>query len=205
MHSNQVSFNEVAKEILENSNSSLSDNNQIKSREYELQASSNYWLPTLYLDGNLYRTNDPAQNFMGNLYQRAVRPSDLNIQNLNSAQANNFFKTAIGLNLNLYQGDASEQNFQYQNNLAVAKNYEAKQNKINQYFEVAKAYTAIVLLKQHQKKLQKISAKINEILKTHNLNNQKNQIKNYSSLGFKVSSNVISSFSGNFWEFSYVI
>ncbi len=89
--------------------------------------------------------------------------------------------------------------------MALAKNYEAKQNRINQYFEVAKAYTAIVLLKQHQKKLQKIYAKINEILKTHNLNNQKNQIKNYSSLGFKVSSNVISSFSGNFWEFSYVI
>ena len=169
-NANQSSFNEVAKEILENSNSSLSDNYQIKSREYELQVNSNYWLPTLYLDGNLYRTNDPVQNFMGNLYQRAVRPSDLNIQNLNSAQANNFLKTAIGLNLNLYQGDASEQNFQYQNNLAVAKNYEAKQNKINQYFEVAKAYTAIVLLVQHQKKLRKISDKITEILKSYNLN-----------------------------------
>ena len=190
-NANQASFNEVAKEILENSNSTLSDNNQIKSREYELQASSNYWLPTLYLDSNLYRTNDPAQNFMGNLYQRAVRPSDLSIQNLNSAQANNFFKTAIGLNLNLYQGDASEQNFQYQNNLAVAKNYEAKQNKINQYFEVAKAYTAIVLLKQHQKKLQKISAKIKEILKTYNLNNQKNQIGYFGFLVLKTSHNVV--------------
>ena len=205
MHSNQVSFNEVAKEILENSNSSLSDNYQIKSIEYELQISSNYWFPTLYLDGNLYRADDSAQNFMGNLYHRAVKANDLSIPNLNSSQTNNFLKTAIGLNLNLYQGDASEQNFQYQNNLAVAKNYEAKQNKINQYFEVAKVYTAIVLLKQHQKKLQKIYAKINEILKTHNLNNQKNQIKNYSSLGFKVSSNVISSFRSNFWELSYVI
>lgn len=205
MHSNQVSFNEVAKEILENSNSSLSDNYQIRSIEYELQISSNYWFPTLYLDGNLYRADDSAQNYMGNLYHRAVKANDLSIPNLNSSQTNNFLKTAIGLNLNLYQGDASEQNFQYQNNLAVAKNYEAKQNKINQYFEVAKAYTAIVLLKQHQKKLQKIYAKINEILKTHNLNNQKNQIKNYSSWGFKVSSNVVNSFSGNFWEFSYVI
>ena len=181
MHSNQVSFNEVAKEILENSNSSLSDNYQIRSIEYELQISSNYWFPTLYLDVNLYRADDSAQNFMGNLYHRAVKANDLSIPNLNSSQTNNFLKTAIGLNLNLYQGNTSKENFQYQKNMALAKNYEAKQNKINQYFEVAKVYTAIVLLKQHQKKLQKIYAKINEILKTHNLNNQKNQIKNYSS------------------------
>ncbi|MFZ9469867.1 MAG: TolC family protein [Rickettsiales bacterium] len=190
-NANPASFNEVAKEILENSNSSLSDNYQLKSKEYELQISSNYWLPTLYLDSNLYRTNDPAQNFVGNLYQRAVKTNDLSIPNLNSSQTNNFLKTAIGLNLNLYQGNASEENFQYQKNMALAKNYEAKQNKINQYFEVAKAYTAIVLLKQHQKKLQKIYAKINEILKTYNLNNQKNQIGYFGFLVLKTSHNLI--------------
>lgn len=191
VYANTHTLKMVASEILENSNAILSNDYQLKSGEYELQISSNYWLPTLYLDSNLYHTNDPAQNFIGNLYQRAVKPNDFSIQNLNSSQTNNFLKTAIGLNLNLYQGNASEQNFQYQKNLAQAKNYEAKQNKINQYFEVAKAYTSIVLLVQHQKKLQKISAKINEILKSYNLNNPKNQIGYFGFLILKTSHNLI--------------
>lgn len=191
VYANAHSLKMVASEILENSNAILSDDYQLKSKEYESQIASNYWLPTLYLDGNLYRTNDPTQNFIGNLYQRAVKPNDLSVPNLNSSQTNNFLKTAIGLNLNLYQGNASEQNILYQNNLVTAKNFEAKQNKINQYFEVAKAYTSIVLLAQHQKKLQKISAKINEILKSYNLNNPKNQIGYSGFLILKTSHNLV--------------
>ncbi|MFM7703020.1 MAG: hypothetical protein ACKO6C_06150, partial [Alphaproteobacteria bacterium] len=53
VYANAHSFKMVASEIIENSNAILSDDYQLKSKEYESQIASNYWLPTLYLDGNL--------------------------------------------------------------------------------------------------------------------------------------------------------
>jgi outer membrane protein TolC len=189
-----VALHDVLHEILNNSNVKKSAEYSLKASESEALEADKHWLPTLYLDSSFYKTNDPTKNFIGNLYQRSIRQSDFEQNVINKTANGTYSKSAVGVNLPLYEGGAGIANRDIAKNMVVAKKYDLKQVEINQYAYATSNYIALVSLQEQKIRLKKIAKNIDEILKKYALGNKKNQVGYSGLLILQVSENKTKSF-----------
>ena len=189
-----VALHDVLHEILNNSNVKKSAEYSLKASEGEALEADKHWLPTLYLDSSFYKTNDPTKNFIGNLYQRSIRQSDFEQNVINKTANGTYSKSAVGVNLPLYEGGAGIANRDIAKNMVVAKKYDLKQVEINQYAYATANYIALVSLQEQKIRLKKIAKNIDEILKKYALGNKKNQVGYSGLLILQVSENKTKSF-----------
>lgn len=189
-----VALQDVLHEILNNSNVKKSAEYSLKASEGEVLEADKHWLPTLYLDSSFYKTNDPTKNFIGNLYQRSIRQSDFEQNVINKTANGTYSKSAVGVNLPLYEGGAGIANRDIAKNMVVAKKYDLKQVEINQYAYATANYIALVSLQEQKIRLKKIAKNIDEILKNYALGNKKNQVGYSGLLILQVSENKTKSF-----------
>ena len=189
-----VALQVVLHEILNNSNVKKSAEYSLKASEGEALEADKHWLPTLYLDSSFYKTNDPTKTFIGNLYQRSIRQSDFEQSVINKTVNGTYSKSAIGVNLPLYEGGAGVANREIAKNMVVAKKFDLKQSEINQYAYATANYIALVSLQEQKIRLKKITKNIDEILKKYALGNKKNQVGYSGLLILQVSENKTKSF-----------
>ena len=189
-----VALQDVLHEILNNSNVKKSAEYSVKASEGEALEADKHWLPTLYLDSSFYKTNDPTKNFIGNLYQRSIRQSDFEQNVINKTANGTYSKSAVGVNLPLYEGGVGIANRDIAKNMVVAKKYDLKQVEINQYAYATANYIALVSLQEQKIRLKKIAKNIDEILKNYALGNKKNQVGYSGLLILQVSENKTKSF-----------
>lgn len=171
-----IEIDSVIEEVLQNSKIRKSAEYALDASQKELEKSQKHWLPQLYLDHSTYKTNDPTQKFMSNLYQRSISQSDFNPNAINKTSNINFSKSAIGLNLPLYQGGSSVANNEMSKNLALSNKYQLKQTEIEQYADIVAKYIMIVSLQEQKRKLENITSDIKQIISKYSLRNKKNQI-----------------------------
>ena len=189
-----VALQVVLHEILNNSNVKKSAEYSLKASEGEALEADKHWLPTLYLDSSFYKTNDPTKTFIGNLYQRSIRQSDFEQSVINKTANGTYSKSAVGVNLPLYEGGAGVANRDIAKNMVVAKKYDLRQAEINQYAYATANYIALVSLQEQKIRLKKIAKNIDEILKKYALGNKKNQVGYSGLLILQVSENKTKSF-----------
>jgi outer membrane protein TolC len=189
-----VALQVVLHEILNNSNVKKSAEYSLKASEGEALEADKHWLPTLYLDSSFYKTNDPTKTFIGNLYQRSIRQSDFEQSVINKTVNGAYSKSAVGVNLPLYEGGAGVANREIAKNMVVAKKFDLKQSEINQYAYATANYIALVSLQEQKIRLKKIAKNIDEILKKYALGNKKNQVGYSGLLILQVSENKTKSF-----------
>ncbi len=185
----EVPIEQVLEQIMQNSNAKKSAQYSVKAAEGQANQAEKHWLPTLYVDGNTYQTNDPAKNFMGNLYQRSVRSSDFVTSSINSTASNRFSRSAIGVNLPLYQGGVGIASSDMAKNIATSQKYNLKQTEVDQYSYATAVYLSLVSLKQQKEKLEKIANSIDDITKKYSLGNENNPVGYSGSLILQASQN----------------
>lgn len=189
-----VALQDVLREILNNSNVKKSAEYSLKASEGEALEADKHWLPTLYLDSSFYKTNDPTKTFIGNLYQRSIRQSDFEQSVINKTANGAYSKSAVGVNLPLYEGGVGIANREIAKNMVVAKKFDLKQSEINQYAYASANYIALVSLQEQKIRLKKIAKNIDEILKKYSLGNKKNQVGYSGLLILQVAENKTKSF-----------
>ncbi len=172
----EIEIEEVLTEIMQNSDAKKSAQYLLNSAEKEAKQAEKHWLPSLYVENSTYQTNDPAKNFTGNLYQRSIRASDFNVAAINSTSSNNFTKSAVGVNLPIYQGGSGLASEAMAKDLSNSWKYNLKQIEIEQYAHAAAIYLSLVSLKKQKEQLQKISTNIDEIIKKYSLGNENNPV-----------------------------
>ncbi len=190
----EVPINQVLEQVLQNSNSKKSAQYSLKASEGEANKAEKHWLPTLYIDGTTYQTNDPAKNFMGNLYQRSVTSSDFNTSSINKTASKSFSRSAVGINLPIYQGGSGVAYSDYAKSITTSKKYDLKQAEVDQYCYTSAIYISLVSLAQQKERLQKIASSIEGVIKKYSLGNSNNQIGYSGSLILQASQNKTKSF-----------
>ena len=185
----EVPIEQVLGQIIQNSNAKKSAQYSLKAAEEQANQSEKHWLPNLYVDTTTYQTNDPAKNFMGNLYQKSVTSSDFNTTSINSNNSNRFSRSAIGVNLPLYQGGVGIASSDMAKNIAISYKYNLKQTEVEQYSYATAVYLSLVSLKQQKDKLQKIANNIDDIIKKYSLGNENNPVGYSGSLILQASQN----------------
>lgn len=192
--STSVDIRDVIKEVLQNSKSKKSGEYELEASKKEVEKSKKHWLPQLYIDHSSYKTNDPTQNFMSNLYQRSISQSDFNPNSLNKVANTNFSKSSFGLNWPLYQGKSGIYSEKMANDMALYSKYKLNQIEIEQYSEIVAKYVAIVSLAKQKDKLELIKNDIEQVIERYSLRNKKNQIGYSGFLSLKSSLNMVKSF-----------
>ncbi len=172
----EVEIEEVLTEIIQNSNAKKSAQHLLNSAEKQAQQYEKHWLPSLYLDSSTYQTNDPTKNFTGNLYQRSVRTSDFDAATINANNSNNFTKSAVGVNLPIYQGGSGLASEAMAKDLSNSWKYNLKQIEVEQYAHATAIYLSLVSLRKQKEQLQKIATTIAEIIKKYSLGNENNPV-----------------------------
>lgn len=191
IHAEMVTFNEIWSQIRTNSPAQQAAELQIHAAEEASSRASRHWLPRLYLDVKVYRTNDPGQSLMGLLQQRQIQANDFNPNLLNRPDATTYSRGALGLDLPLFEGGMkTAQAALYQNTVSAQKSA-AKQTQIDQYAVVGKSYGSIIVLKNQIEKLNAISVEIQKLIKSYQIGQKSNPVGYSGLLGMRSLSNRI--------------
>jgi len=150
---------------------------------------SRHWLPKLYIDARSYKTNDPAQAFMGVLEQRSIQQADFVPNSLNHPEARTYSRAALGLDLPLYQGGAGVAMEQISGSALAAKTEESEQVKVDQYAEVARAYGTLAALGRGVSGFREMQSEVERLRKGYRLGSKSNPVGYSGALGMTAVAN----------------
>jgi outer membrane protein TolC len=180
-----LQFEKIWEKINVNSKVLKASAEQVEATHLNMSRSEKHWLPTLYMTGQSYITNDSGANMFGLLSQRKIEQADFNPTILNDPEANHFTKGALGLNFSLYEGGMKEamkkaSSFQFE-----SKKSENGKNKIEYYSEVSKNYFTLVSLNLQKNQLDKVGSTLKSIIGKYQIGNKGNMVGYSGLLGLK--------------------
>ena len=157
----------------------------VSAAQIEKERSGKHWLPTVYLTGQSFVTNDPGAALFGKLSERSILNSDFMADSLNHPASSLYTKAAIGLNLPLYEGGQKVAVEKAMDAMNEAKIKEA--NAIQSEFgtEVVKNYFVAMVLSDEKANLEKIKKTIDNIISRYQIGNKQNQLGYSGLLGLK--------------------
>ena len=157
----------------------------VSAAQIEKERSGKHWLPTVYLTGQSFVTNDPGAALFGKLSERSILNSDFMADSLNHPASSLYTKAAIGLNLPLYEGGQKVAVEKAMEAMNEAKIKEA--NAIQSEFgtEVVKNYLVAMVLSDEKANLEKIKKTIDSIISRYQIGNKQNQLGYSGLLGLK--------------------
>lgn len=183
--SETLDFKEVWGKIRESSSAIESSELMTNSVAESKKRSARHWLPRIYLDSKSYSTNQPAAAFVGLLEQKAVQTSDFAASSLNNPETKTFTRTAIGVDWPLYEGGMKSSYAELETNRLASQEHEAKQIILDQYTEVAKMYSGILVLGLQKKKLEELNAELSKMIKSYQLGSRSNPVGYSGLLGMR--------------------
>lgn len=144
-----------------------------------------HWLPSVYLMGRGYATNDPLMNFMGNLGQRSITNTDFSPSSLNQPGTSSFAQFGIGANLPLFEGGSSSAMLKMQELDAQGKSeiYSAKQ--IEVYSQAILSYAGILNSTEAISEMELLKGRVAAVLSRYSLGSRSNPVGYSGLLGLK--------------------
>lgn len=188
----ELSFDDVWSRIQKNSSMISSQELQTKALEKEKSRAQRHWLPRLYVNARYFRTNDPANIFVGILEQRSLTASDFDPNQINHPQAQNQLQGAIGLDLPLFLGGKRVAQNEMQGYLLNSQKNILAQTKINEYVEASTSFVSLAIYKKQQKQIEELSRVVKNLLKNYKLGQKSNPVGYSGLLGLKSLSNRLS-------------
>jgi outer membrane protein TolC len=191
-YAKDVQFEKIWEKINTNSKALMASSEQVEASKFNMSRSEKHWLPTLYLTGQTFVTNDSGAYMFGLLSQRKIEQADFNPTTLNDPGTNHFTKGAVGLNFPIYEGGMKEaikkaSTFQFQ-----SKKSEDGKNRIEFYSEVAKNYFTLATLNSQKNDLAKVGSNLESIIKRYQIGNKENMVGYSGLLGLKSLKNRLS-------------
>ena len=180
-----ISFDEVWHRIREASPIKKSTSSMNASAEIAEQRASRHWLPRLYLDARTYRTNDPAQSFIGLLEQRKLQNSDFDPAAINEPKTEWYTRGALGLDWRIYEGGMASAEAQMRKKMKDAQIFDSSQAEVDLYSQVAKSYSSIGIYENHQDKILNLKDSLERLMKSYQLGLKSNPVGYSGLLGMK--------------------
>ena len=178
-------FEKIWEKINANSKALKASSEQVEASKLNLSRSEKHWLPTLYMTGQSYITNDSGAYMFGLLSQRKIEQADFNPTTLNEPGSNHFTKGALGINLPLYEGGMKESIKKASSFQLESKKSEDGKNKVEYYSEIAKNYFSLVSLNSQKLELAKVSSNLESIISKYQIGNKGNMVGYSGLLGLK--------------------
>jgi outer membrane protein TolC len=185
VHAKDVQFEKMWGKINSNSKALKASEEQLEASKLNMSRSEKHWLPTLYMTGQSYITNDSGAYMFGLLSQRKIEQADFNPTTLNDPGSNHYTKGALGVNFSLYEGGMKDaikkaSTFQFE-----SKKSEDGKNRIEYYSEVAKNYFTLVSLNSQKNELSKVGSTLESIINKYQIGNKGNMVGYSGLLGLK--------------------
>lgn len=144
-----------------------------------------HWLPRLYVDARVYRSDDPGAAFVGLLEQRKVESRDFVPDTLNHPDAQTFARGALGIDLALYEGGMKQAQVDMCDHAAKAETLAGSQIKIELYSQAALAYGSIASIHSRKTQLQSLASELARLMKGYQLGQKTNPVGYSGLLGMR--------------------
>jgi hypothetical protein len=180
-----LSLSEIWRKVQENS--PAQEGAQLKTQSVEAGRSraENHWLPKVYLNAQMYRTNDPSNSFFGLLEQRKVQSQDFSPDSINNPDSQTFTRGALGVDLALYEGGMKQAQVEMYHHLMAAEKLQSSQIQIDQYTQTCLSYGSIAVLQKQQAKLEDLNSELTKLIKSYRLGQKSNPVGYSALLGMK--------------------
>lgn len=162
---------------------------QVQSSQLSIDKADRHWLPRVYFDARGFKTNDPGTSFFSLLEQRSLEAADFNVASINEPDYHVYVRSALGLDMPLYEGGFKTTYAQMQKYQHRADELQFSQIENQQYAEVAKSYGALSLLLQQKQKTEDIYSFILKLQKNYRLGSKSNPLGYSGLLGLQSLSN----------------
>lgn len=189
--SETLTFKEVWMQIRQSSKAIQSSDLMTESIEESQKRNARHWLPRIYLDAKSYNTNQPGASFVGLLEQKSVQSTDFAVSSLNNPESKTYSRTAVGVDLPLFEGGLKSAYSQLEKNHLSSQEFENKQLVLDQYSEVAKMYSGLLIINVQKKKLEDLNEALSKMIKSYQLGSRSNPVGYSGLLGMKSLNNRI--------------
>lgn len=181
-----LTFTEVWEKIKDNSPAIEASSHRVEASVIANEtAEKNLWIPTAYLEGRVYNTNDPGAVFMGKLEQRSVKQNDFDPDVLNQPGYQNYWQGKLGVDLPLYVGgQLVNQSNLSQHDVKLQKTM-GKMTKLSQYTSVVQHYGKVLVTERQVQLLQQLEKEISVLIKQYKLGGKENPVGHSGILGLK--------------------
>ena len=185
----ELSFDEAWNQIYKNSRIVRAvDLEQDAAKTAKLRSTMN-WLPKVYIGGSAYKTNDPANVFMGKLKQEQISAADFDPIDLNNPGQHSFYNAYVGVELPLYEGGQKYREYNANNHFYKSTQFNKQYTKNALYADVIQQYGSLIVLKNEREQLEKIKQVLDGVSKHYQLNNSQNPMGKSGALGMDALSN----------------
>jgi outer membrane protein TolC len=188
---NPVTFNEVWKQVLEQSPEVTAQIHQSKASQLSLSRARMHWLPELAVKAQAYSTNDSASNFFGNLSQRSVQSQDFTPGTLNAPGLHSFQNITLGIDLPLFEGGRKNELVKAGSAEFDASVVMIELKKRELFAETLTRYARLVTDQNTKSKLITLKNQIQEILSRYTIGDESNPVGYSGVLGLQGLSNRI--------------
>lgn len=147
--------------------------------------SSRHWYPRLSLTGKAFSTNDPGAVFMNALDQRNIGSADFAPSALNHPGSQFFEQGTLALALPLYEGGMRVAQAEVAEKNAAAKKLEITAAHLNEFTQVAQAYSMLLVLTEQRKHLSALLESVTGIIERYHVGAKSNPIGYSGLLGLK--------------------
>ncbi len=184
-----LSFEQVWDKVSGQSLSQSAARLQVQSSQLSLEKAGRHWLPRVYIDARGFKTNDPGTSFFSLLEQRSLQSADFNTSSINEPDHHVYVRSALGLDMPLYEGGFKTVFAQIQKYQHHTDELQVVQIQNQQFAEVAKLYGSLTLLLQQKQKTEEIYNFISKLQKGYRLGSKSNPLGYSGLLGLQSLSN----------------
>lgn len=172
----ELSFQEVWNQIKSKSAAQESANLMTEVTLEEKTRAARHWLPKVYLDAKAYQTNDPGAVFFGLLEQKSLVQSDFAPSALNNPEAKALTRTALGMDLPLYEGGMKQAQVKMLEHQEKAQQLLSRQTELDQFAMVGNSYASLVATQKQMLKLEQIKTEVAKLIKGYQLGSKSNPV-----------------------------
>ncbi len=171
-----ITFPKLWEMVVSNSPSTKAIILQKKASDKSIERLKRYYLPSFYLNSNLFSTNDPGLTFMNFLSEGQTRQDDFIPSNLNSPSNHIFNQSNIGIDYLVYDSGARASLRSSQEHESKSLENEQKLLLINQYVIALQYFLNYVLSNNYEKELKLISNDLELLIKKYKVGEKSNPV-----------------------------
>lgn len=149
---------------------------QKKASDKSTERLNRYYLPSFYLNSNLFSTNDPGLTFMNFLSEGQTKQDDFIPSNLNSPSNHIFNQSNIGIDYLVYDSGARAALRRSQEHESKSLENEQKLVLINQYVMTLQYFLNYILSNNYEKELKLINNNLELLIKKYKVGEKSNPV-----------------------------
>lgn len=184
-HAVTIGFSEIWSSIQEEHPELRATMEEWKAADENVARGSRHWLPSLFLTGRGFSTNDAGMNLFGNLGQRSVTVADFSPASMNNPGYHTFLQLGLGINLPLFEGGGSVSYARMLDRERLVKDELNSSAKLNAYSAAISDYAGVLSANESLKSLEGLRIKVAGVLSRYSVGSKSNPVGYSGLLGLR--------------------